>query len=68
MSFGWQDLVAWAIVAGAVMFLLWRFFFKKRHSPGGSPGCESCCGCSAAKPQPPLVSLEPPRRGEGEAR
>jgi hypothetical protein len=57
MSIPWQDTVTLALVAAAVIYLIWRLRRRRQHT-----GCDTCPDC----PKPPapsqLISIKPPKK------
>lgn len=59
MGFSWQDLVVWAAILAAVLFLVRRFMrFGGSNKPSG---CGTCSGCAAGQTDHPLVAIQLPR-------
>jgi hypothetical protein len=42
MQFDWQLLIVVAILAWAISYLIYKFYFKKPET-----GCSTDCGCSS---------------------
>jgi hypothetical protein len=60
MGFGWQDLLVYAAIVAAVVFLLRRLLCT--GTANKPSGCGGCSGCVTKPPDQTLVSLESPRR------
>lgn len=58
MNIGWQELVAFALVVAAAIYLtrrLWRVARGKQPT-----GCGTCPSCPAASNSEQLISIDPP--------
>ncbi len=58
MNIPWQDLATLALVAAAVVYLVWRL--RRAGRGQRRTGCRTCSSCPESSGQEKLISIEPP--------